>query len=78
MAARRHSTPIPTFPLEGGRSNARRSRFSANAGRRKGPGMLSASQCGSMSSMCLGQLALSSRDSARSASSLPPVWQRAQ
>ena len=30
------------------------------------------------SSMVLGQLALSSRLSARSASSLPPVWQRAQ
>ena len=30
------------------------------------------------SSMFFGQLSLSSRDSARSASSLPPVWQRAQ
>ena len=31
MAARRHSTPIPTFPLEGGRSHAQRCRFFANA-----------------------------------------------
>ena len=30
------------------------------------------------SSMCFGQLLFSRRDSARSASSLPPVWQRAQ
>ena len=32
----------------------------------------------SSSSMCFGQLLLSRRDSARSARTLPPVWQRAQ
>ena len=41
-------------------------------------GALTRAPAYSMSSMCLGQLALSSVDSARSASRRPPVWQRAQ